>query len=478
MQLSEQQKKAVEYIGSPALVVAGAGSGKTRTLTAKIAYLVDRGYETEKILAITFTNKAAGEMKQRLLKLTGLFATKFPWVRTYHSACLMILKKHCNLIGFEPPIQILTAYHQDKIIKEILVGMNLDKKHVGPVKSHISKAKNSANPMKYFELTSRVRQVRLIDVYKQYQKILKEQNSVDFDNILLFTRDILRDYPDVGDYYRNLFQYILVDEYQDSNNIQEELTRLLLGKHNNLFCVGDDWQAVYGFRGSNVNHFLKFSDNYSNAKIFRLEQNYRSTDEIVQIANNLIDYNQDKIDKRCYSKRKGGIVEVHDFNSDVEEARWVTRKLISLHSDGEGLTYDKIAVIYRTKFCSLSFEKTLRAYNISYQMLGGKGFFERKEIVDLNSYLTCAVFPKDDVAFDRIINTPKRGIGPGMIKKIGNARIGDMSFQDAARNIITKRVLSKKIHTALSELLVILDDVKNLSPQNALNELILSNTIS
>ena len=473
MQLSEQQKKAVEYIGSPALVVAGAGSGKTRTLTAKIAYLVDRGYETEKILAITFTNKAAGEMKQRLLKLTGLFATKFPWVRTYHSACLMILKKHCNLIGFEPPIQILTAYHQDKIIKEILVGMNLDKKHVGPVKSHISKAKNSANPMKYFELTSRVRQVRLIDVYKQYQKILKEQNSVDFDNILLFTRDILRDYPDVGDYYRNLFQYILVDEYQDSNNIQEELTRLLLGKHNNLFCVGDDWQAVYGFRGSNVNHFLKFSDNYSNAKIFRLEQNYRSTDEIVQIANNLIDYNQDKIDKRCYSKRKGGIVEVHDFNSDVEEARWVTRKLISLHSDGEGLTYDKIAVIYRTKFCSLSFEKTLRAYNISYQMLGGKGFFERKEIVDLNSYLTCAVFPKDDVAFDRIINTPKRGIGPGMIKKIGNARIGDMSFQDAARNIITKRVLSKKIHTALSELLVILDDVKNLSPQNALNELIL-----
>ena len=473
MQLSEQQKEAVEHIGSPALVVAGAGSGKTRTLTAKIAHLVELGFDTRKILAITFTNKAAGEMKKRLLKQTGLFAGNFPWVRTYHSACLLILKKHCNLLGFATPIQILTSYHQDKIFKEILVGMNVEKKYVAAVKSHISKAKNSANPLAYFEITPRVYRVRLFDVFKKYQKILKEQNAVDFDNILLFARDILREHKDVRDYYRNLFQYILVDEYQDSNDLQEELTRLLLGKHNNLFCVGDDWQAVYGFRGSNVNHFLNFPKNYSNAKIFRLEQNYRSADEIVQVANDLIDYNSNKMDKKCYSEKKGGIVEIHEFYSEYEEAKWVARKIASYHSDGYGLLYDKIAVIYRTKFCSLAFEKIFRTYKTPYQMLGGKGFFERKEIMDLNSYLTAAAFPKDDVAFDRIINVPKRGIGPGMVKKIGNARVGNMSFQDASKKITTQRVLTPKVHIALTDLLAILNDIKNLPPKEALDEVIL-----
>ncbi|MFP4532246.1 MAG: ATP-dependent helicase [Desulfobacterales bacterium] len=468
MELSEQQKAAVEHIG-PALVVAGAGSGKTRALTAKIAHLIHQGYKPERILAITFTNKAADEMKRRLTQLTGLGLGRFPWVRTFHSACLRILKAHCHLLGFEPPLQILGDYQQQKLIQDILQEFNIEKKHMYPIRSHISQAKNSGDPGGYLDKHQRLAQFRLDEIYRRYEAELKARNAVDFDNLLLLTRNLLRDYPEVRSQYQQLFAYILVDEYQDTNDLQEELTRFLLGG-GNLFCVGDDWQAIYGFRGSNVNNFLAFPKNYAASKIFRLERNYRSAAEIVEIANQLIANNPRKMDKACYSEKTGGIVEMYDFFGDDEEARWVADKMHMLHADG--IEWSEMAVLYRTKFCSLPFEQTFRSAGIPYQMLGGKGFFERKEILDLNCYLTAAVFEKDDAAFERIINIPKRGIGGTMISRIAGFRTSDMSLKAAARQAIAESALSAKAGTQLKHLLALLDEIAKQPPDAAINAIL------
>ncbi len=444
MELSVPQQEAVNHTGSPALVVAGAGSGKTRTLTAKFSHLVNNGHDPKRILAITFTNKAAQEMKSRLIEMTGLGFQAFQWVRTYHSACLMILKRHCEAAGYSSPILVFSVYQQQKLIKELCVKNNIEKKHANKILSMISRAKNFGNPKKYFDLKPGFFAVKIQDLFDQYEERLKEMNSVDFDNILLKTRDLLRNSKSISEYYQNYFSYILVDEYQDTNNLQEDLTNLLLGENQSLFCVGDDWQAVYGFRGSNVNHFLDFPQKYKNSKIFRLEENYRSADEIVQAANDLIDYNPDKMDKKCFSNKKGGVIEIYDFMSDTHEADWVAKRIMGLNRRGQGVSLDKIAVVYRTKFCSLAFEKIFRSYRIPYHLRGSQGFFERAEILDINSYLSASFFPNDDVSFERIVNTPRRGIGPAMIKKIAALRTEGTSLQDATRIMIKDRVLSKK----------------------------------
>ncbi len=472
MQLSVQQQDAVDHTGSPALVVAGAGSGKTRTLTAKFSHLVRLGHDPKRILAITFTNKAADEMKSRLIEMTGLSHESFQWVRTYHSACLMILKRHCEKLGYIAPIQVMGIYQQDKLVKELCVKNNIEKKQSNKILSAISRAKNFGNPEKYFDLKTSFFSINIQDLFNQYEARLKEMNSVDFDNILLKARDLLRDNEDVKTYYRKFFTYILVDEYQDTNNLQEDLTNLLLGEHRNLFCVGDDWQAVYGFRGSNVNHFLGFPEKYQDSKIFRLEENYRSADEIVQAANDLIDYNPDKMDKKCFSNKKGGVVEIYDFLSDSHEAEWVARRIKGLNRQGQGIRYDQMAVVYRTKFCSLPFEKIFRSYRIPYSMKGSQGFFERMEVLDINSYLSAAFFPNDDVSFERIVNTPKRGIGPSMIKKMAAIRTEETSLQDAARIMVRDRVLTKKVHENLSQVLQILDTIVDLPPAAAMESVI------
>ena len=442
MDLTQQQREAVDHMGSPALVVAGAGSGKTRTLTAKILDLVAHGFDPERILAITFTNKAADEMKTRLMRLSGLPLHRFPWVRTYHSACLQILKKHHHLLGFPSTPQIYQPYQQEKLIKEILLQENHDKKHTRPVLYQISLAKNSADPYGYFERNPTVAYtIRLADIFDRYQAVLKQRNALDFDNILLLTRDLLRDNPVVRDHYRDLFAYVLVDEYQDTNDLQEELTSLLTS-NGNLFCVGDDWQAIYSFRGSNVNHFLAFKHNYPGARLFRLEQNFRSADEIVQAANQVIRLNANRVDKQCYSDQSGGVVDVHHFYNENEEARWVADKIDILHENGIAL--DTMAVLYRTKFCSLAFEQTFRARGIPYQMMGGKGFFERKEIMDLVAYLSVSQFGMDDISFERIVNTPRRGVGPGTLKKINALRSEGMSLLDAARIAVRDKVLYRQ----------------------------------
>ena len=472
MELSQQQQDAVNHTGSPALVVAGAGSGKTRTLTAKILHLINTGEDPARILAITFTNKAAEEMKSRLYRLTGMGYARFPWVRTYHSACLLILKKHCTLLGYDDPIQICSVYQQKKLVTEALVESNFDKKHTSHFISAISRGKNSGDPDRYFDARPRIAGIRVTDIYEKYEQKLKDANGVDFDNILLKTRDLLRDYPDIRQYYQELFTHILVDEYQDTNNLQDELTRLLLGSHGNLFCVGDDWQAVYGFRGSNVNHFLEFSHRYDNARIFRLEENYRSADEIVQAANGLIDFNADKMEKKCFSRKRGGTVEIHDFFTDAEEAQWVTARAKALNAHGEGIPFDRMAVVYRTKFCSLAFEKTFRMFKLPYRLMGAQGFFERMEILDINSYLSAACFPNDDVSFERILNTPKRGIGPAMIKKIGGLKEQGMGLQACARTMVKERMLTPKVHAGIAGVLDLLDDIRELTPDEAIDQVL------
>ncbi len=469
MQLSPQQQAAVEHTGSPALVVAGAGSGKTRTLTAKFAYLVQSGILPEQILAITFTNKAAEEMKTRLIHMTGMGLQRFPWVRTYHSACFQILKQHCHLLGYLTPLQVFTTYHQQKTVKDVLLALNYDKKHAMGVLSQISNAKNSGHPHAYFDRHPRQGNIRLIDVYERYESLLKAANAVDFDNILLLTRDLLQDHTELRNKYQKQFHYILCDEYQDTNDLNEEITALLL-KDGNLFAVGDDWQSIYSFRMSNVGHFLSFKTKYQGAKIFRLEQNYRSADEIVQLGNRVIGFNESRMDKACFSDKQGGVVEVHEFTSDKEEAWWVADKIRSLVA--MNIPYEKMAVLYRTKFCSLPFEQAFRRAQIPYQMMGGKGFFDRVEILDLNCYITAAVFDKDDTAFERILNTPKRGIGPGTVKKIAQMRRGTMSLQDAARQAVAERVLTPKLYNGLKALLELLDEIRDLRPDEAIRRTI------
>jgi DNA helicase II / ATP-dependent DNA helicase PcrA len=471
MNLTQQQSVAVLHMGTPALVVAGAGSGKTRTLTAKIAHLIDQGLLPERILAITFTNKAADEMKSRLVRLTGLPLHRFPWVRTYHSACLQILKKHHHLLGFPTTPQIYQPHQQEKLVKEILIQHNFDKKHTRPVLYQISLAKNSADPDAYFRINPTwAYTINLADMYEQYETALKQRSAVDFDNILLLTRDLLRDHAEVADNYRDYFSFVLVDEYQDTNNLQEELTRLLTAD-GNLFCVGDDWQAIYSFRGSNVRHFLDFERKYPGAKLFRLEQNFRSADEIVQVANRVIQQNENRVEKSCFSRKQGGIVELHNFYNEEEEARWVAAKIRLLRRSST--PYDQLAVLYRTKFCSLAFEQTFRAYNIPYQMMGGKGFFERKEILDLVSYLAVAQFEKDDVSLERIVNIPKRGIGPGTLKKIAGRRLEGMSLLDAMRRSLREKILSAKLYDRLKDFIELLDEIKTLPPDRAIQQVIL-----
>ncbi|MDY6822628.1 MAG: ATP-dependent helicase [Thermodesulfobacteriota bacterium] len=470
MKLSSQQEAAVTHVGSPALVTAGAGSGKTRTLTAKIAHLIKQGYAPDRILAITFTNKAADEMKKRLVDLTGIPESGFPWVRTYHSACFKILSAHCHLLGYTTPLQIYDVYHQRKTIKDILIHMNVDKKQVPTVLGEISRAKNSGDPMAYFDQRPFAGYVRIAEVYSLYEKELKDKNAVDFDNILLLVRDILRQYADVREKYQKRFNYILVDEYQDTNNLQEELTTLLCSG-DNLFCVGDDWQAIYSFRGSNINHFLTFERRYSEARVFRLEQNFRSADEIVKLANCIIENNDDKMDKTCFSEKKGGVVETREFDDEVEEAAWVADRARELHVQ-EGVPYNQMAVLYRTKFTSLYFEHGFRQAGIAYQLLGDKGFFDRKEIMDINSYILAAVFPKDDAAFERIINIPRRGIGPKTLMNISRLRTGDMSVQDAARQALSEKLLSGKVYNGLKTLVDLLDEIRSMAPAKAMERII------
>lgn len=467
--LTPPQKEAVESIGRPVLVAAGAGSGKTRTLTAKIAYLVNvLGYDPARILAITFTNKAAEEMKRRLEAMTGRPPQAFPWVRTFHSACFQLLKEHCELLGYTRPLSIHSEYQQRVDMKKALAELDIDTTYLNAYRAAVSRAKNSDDPRGCLAASARL--PRIHEVFDLYNHILALHNAVDFDDILSLTREMLTKDEGIRRRCQDLFDYILVDEFQDSNAVQCAIMDLLL-RDGNLTVVGDDYQSIYQFRGADPSFFIHFPKNYPHAKVVRLEENFRSTRPIVAAAEALIAKNVSRIEKKCFSRLDGKPVEVRRFLSDDHEAQWVADKCRAIHV-AHGTPFREMAVLYRTKFCSMVLERAMRQKGVPYTMMGGRGFFERREVQDIHAYLVSALNPKDDVAFERILNVPRRGLGSATLKKILGTGGSGTPLQEKCRRALHRGLLGKKVAVAVEDLLVLLERIRNLKPHEAIRAVV------
>lgn len=464
--LSLEQERAVKYISGPVIVAAGAGSGKTRTLTAKIAYLIKEcGYSPHKILAITFTNKAADEMKSRLKVMTGLDDEAFPWVRTFHSACFRILQRECEAVGLTRPISVRSDSQQTTILKKVLLELNIDRKYLQPAKRLISMAKNSGEPYSFLE-SNRIPIPAFPEIYRRYNEILRSQNAVDFDDLLLLVKEIMEKLPDVRKRYQELFDYILVDEFQDSNRLQNDIMRLLV-RNGNITVVGDDYQSIYTFRGAEPRFFLTFPESFPGCSVVKLEQNYRSTAIIVEASNALIAHNRMKLEKRCYSVKEGPPILAKEFFDENQEAEWIAHKCREYFYDYK-IPWNEMAVLYRTRFCSQAFEEAFRKLRIPYRVVGARGFYESKEIQDINAYLISAVNLKDDLAFERIINVPARGIGKGTLSKINAFKSPDISLQEACWLALQSGSLPPKVTSNLIRLKEHLSLIAGLPPKEAI----------
>ncbi len=428
--LNEAQRAAVEFCDGPSLVIAGAGSGKTRVLTYKIAWLLEQGLPPYYLLALTFTNKAAREMKSRIAQLVGEKQARRLWMGTFHAIFSRILRNEAEAIGFRPNFTIFDTADSKNLIRLIIREMELDDKQYKPggVHNQISRAKNSLiTPAMYaangelMEYDRQARRPSLSEIYNRYQQRLRAGNSMDFDDLLLYTNILFRDHPDILERYRNQFQFILVDEYQDTNFAQHLIVKQLADKHHRVCVVGDDAQSIYSFRGANIDNILKFRSNYPDTQIFKLEQNYRSTQNIVNAANSLIRKNSEQIFKEVFSSNDvGEKIEVKSAFSDFEEGLIVANKISRMRLE-KHVPYSSFAILYRTNAQSRIFEEALRKNNIPYRIYGGLSFYQRKEIKDVISYFRLIVNPNDEEAFRRIINYPTRGIGDVTVAKIALA---------------------------------------------------------
>ncbi len=431
-QLNEPQRRAVEYLDGPALVIAGAGSGKTRVLTYKIVHLLYNGYEPYRILALTFTNKAAREMRERIEKLVGQQTASKLWMGTFHSVFSKILRINAERIGFKHDFTIYDQADSRSLVKTIIKDMQLDEKVYKPnvIQSAISAAKNAlVSPQQYeldrdlMEADRRSRRPMLSEIYKAYKSRCFLAGAMDFDDLLYYTNVLLRDNPDLLAHYREYFRYILVDEYQDTNFAQHLIVSQLCNAANNLCVVGDDAQSIYSFRGANIKNILNLRKAYPNLVTFKLEQNYRSTQNIINAANSLIAKNKYQIPKRVFSENEiGNRIEVVKCYSDYEESFQVANRVAQRKIES-GDSYDEFAILYRTNAQSRILEESLRKRNIPYRIYGGLSFYQRKEIKDAIAYFRLAVNPDDDEALRRIINTPARGIGETTVNKLVRAAI-------------------------------------------------------
>lgn len=429
-QLNRAQRAAVEFCDGPSLVIAGAGSGKTRVLTHKIAYLLELGLPPYYILALTFTNKAAREMKSRIAELVGEKKARSLWMGTFHSIFARILRKEADSIGFQSNFTIFDSSDSHNLVKLIIKDMNLDDKQYRPghVHGQISRAKNSLiTPAMYaanteiIQYDNRARQPQIFEIYKRYQNRLRAANSMDFDDLLMYTNILFRDHKEILDKYRNQFQYILVDEYQDTNFAQHLIVKQLADEHHRVCVVGDDAQSIYSFRGANIDNILNFKSTFPETKVFKLEQNYRSTQNIVNAANSLIKKNTEQIAKDVFSENEvGEKMEVISTFSDFEEGLVVANKIARMRLENHS-AYSDFAILYRTNAQSRIFEDSLRKKNIPYRIYGGKSFYQRKEIKDVIAYFRLIVNPSDEEAFRRIINYPARGIGDVTVGKVSSA---------------------------------------------------------
>jgi DNA helicase-2/ATP-dependent DNA helicase PcrA len=427
-QLNESQREAVEYIDGPELVIAGAGSGKTRVLTYKIVYLLQRGIPPQSILALTFTNKASKEMKERIATLAEPSLVRRLWMGTFHSVFAHILRREAECLGYPSGFTIYDSDDSKSLVKSIIKEMALDDKLYRPgwVHSRISGAKNALITCKAYEqnkelvesdMHARVPLIR--DIYSRYQNRCFQAGAMDFDDLLLQTNILFRDHPGVLDKYRRFFQYILVDEYQDTNFAQHLIIQRLSEFHHRLCVVGDDAQSIYSFRGANIDNILQFKNQYDGCRVFKLEQNYRSTQTIVSAANSLIHKNQEQIRKTVYSKKeKGSKILLTSTYSDYEEAYVVASRIVEMRMGRERYAYTDFAVLYRTNAQSRILEEAFRKRNIPYKIYGGLSFYHRKEIKDVIAYLRLIVNPNDEEALKRIINYPGRGIGDTTVGKL------------------------------------------------------------
>ena len=436
--LNNEQREAVFCTEGPLLMLAGAGSGKTRSLTHRIAYLIEeKGVAPWNILAITFTNKAAQEMRERVDALVG-YGSEDIWISTFHATCSRILRRHIDLLGYDRNFTIYDASDQKSLMKEVLKEMKIDTKQFPErsVMSEISSAKNEyKSPLDYRnEYGSNFRNQRIADIYEHYQKRLKENNALDFDDLLVKMVDLFQTNPDVLEHYQDRFQYIMVDEYQDTNTVQFLLVSLLAKKYRNLCVVGDDDQSIYKFRGANIYNILNFEKVFPDAQVIRLEQNYRSTQNILNAANGVIANNKGRKEKKLWTEnQKGELVHFKQYDSEYDEADGVVSRINFLAM--RGVQYKDMAILYRTNAQSRIFEEKLKQKNIPYAIVRGISFYDRKEIKDLMSYLKVVDSGMDDLSVKRIINVPKRGIGQTTINRLQEfAILNQMSFLDAVFN--------------------------------------------
>ncbi|MEG1203836.1 MAG: DNA helicase PcrA [Clostridia bacterium] len=420
--LNEKQREAVEYMGGPLLILAGAGSGKTRVLTFKIAYLLEQGIvKPWEILAITFTNKAAKEMKARVEQLVENESHSI-WLGTFHSICVRILRREIELIGYGADFNIFDEQDKDKIIKEVMKKLNVDdKQYALPiVKKEISNAKDKMIDYKKYikNAIGDFRKEQIGKIYMAYQEILKRNNGIDFDDIIMLTVKLFLEHPKRLSYWQNKFKYLLVDEYQDTNKTQFLLISLLSANHGNICVVGDESQSIYGFRGADIANILNFEKEFPSAKIIKLEENYRSTQTILNAANGVIKNNTSKIDKNLWTQNvDGDKIYYNTLNNEYEEAEYVVDSIDNICKSKKS-TYGDFAVLFRTNAQARVLEEVFMRAGTPYRLIGGLKFYSRKEIKDLTCYLRLIQNNNDNIALKRIINEPKRGIGESAVSKL------------------------------------------------------------
>ena len=431
-ELNDSQRAAVVYNEGAQLVIAGAGSGKTRVLTYKIAYLLTQGIPAGHILALTFTNKAAREMKQRILRLVGEDVGRYLWMGTFHSICARMLRAEAEHIGFTRDFTIYDAADQKSLAKKVVKDLQLDDKiyRSGVVLSRISSAKANfvlpeayAQDEAYAKADRMERLYKMASVYAEYNRRLREANAMDFDDLLMYTVLLLQNNAEVRQRYQQRFWHVLVDEYQDTNHTQYLIVKLLSEPQNHVCVVGDDAQSIYSFRGATIENILTFQNGYTGAKLFKLERNYRSTQNIVNAANSLIHKNKGQIYKEVYSeKEEGERLRLTGYTTDREESTAVARQILGLHRLNKR-DYEQIAILYRTNAQSRNLEEDMRKLGIPYRIYGGMSFYQRKEIKDAIAYFRLAANSSDDEALERIVNVPKRGIGATTMVRVRDAAL-------------------------------------------------------
>ena len=414
--LNPKQKEAVFHTEGPLLVLAGAGSGKTRVLTHRIAYLIEeKDVNPWNILAITFTNKAAAEMRERVDKIVG-FGAEGIWVSTFHSSCVRILRRHIDRLGYETSFTIYDTDDQRTLMKQIFKRLQMDTKQFKErtVLSRISSFKNDMiAPQEALQNAGGdFREKKVAELYVEYQKELKKNNALDFDDLLLKTVELFEQENDVLEYYQNRFRYIMVDEYQDTNRVQFKLVDQLAGKYRNICVVGDDDQSIYKFRGADIENILSFESAFPGAHVIKLEQNYRSTQNILSAANEVIRHNRGRKDKTLWtSNGEGDQVKLAQFDTAYEEADYIVKDILT-ETEKENRPFSDFAVLYRTNAQSRLLEEKCILYSVPYRLVGGVNFYQRKEIKDILSYLKTIANGQDDLAVQRIVNVPKRGLEP------------------------------------------------------------------